>query len=200
MRQHLESLSPISPTPLEELLPGSPQDALSFMQELLHFKPSARLSAAKAMDHSFFDGMANRTERVTDIQPVDAATVDFEHGETRLSALRRKLLGEIEHYSKRSGEGGSSSSGNGNGGSSSSSSGAANAGPPAATAAAAAPPVGEAAAAAAAAAAEGGGNSSSSSLPPAKRPRRTSRERVAAEGPSHPMPSPIEPSSTRSRS
>jgi len=98
MREHLTTLTPISPTALEDLLPGSPPQAIALLQSLLQFKPSRRPSVREAMDHPFFDGMATRCDPVLATRPVDAATIDFEHAENKLPQVRRKILGEVKHY------------------------------------------------------------------------------------------------------
>lgn len=92
MREHLTTLTPISPTALEDLLPGSPPQAIALLQSLLQFKPSRRPSVREAMDHPFFDGMATRCDPVLATRPVDAATIDFEHAENKLPQVSARIL------------------------------------------------------------------------------------------------------------
>ena len=98
MREHLAALEPIAAQSFEELLPGSPPAAIQLLHELLQFRPSNRLSVTAAMDHSFFSTMQTRCERSLSVQPVDAATIDFEHAENKIPHVRKKILQEIKHY------------------------------------------------------------------------------------------------------
>ena len=43
-------------------------------------------------------GVNLAAQRALSVQPVDAATIDFEHAETQLPQVRRKILQEIRHY------------------------------------------------------------------------------------------------------
>lgn len=52
-RAFLASLPVTPPTPLTDLLPDAPPDALDLLSRLLCFDPAHRLSAAEALDHPY---------------------------------------------------------------------------------------------------------------------------------------------------
>jgi len=101
MRDHLNSLSPIPRTPLRDLYPASPDTAIDLLERILQFEPSRRCSVADAMDHPFFDGMKNKMHLQLASQPVDAATIDFEHSDFKVGAIRRLVVQEIHRYAER---------------------------------------------------------------------------------------------------
>lgn len=88
MREHLKSLDPVSAMSLEDLFPGSPPSAIALLHALLQFQPSKRCSVNEALEHPFFESMGTRVPTLLAAKPVDAATIDFEHKETKLPQAR----------------------------------------------------------------------------------------------------------------
>jgi len=101
MREHLNALEPVEPTPLADLFPGSPQAAMDLLHGILQFEPGKRTSVADAVAHPFFEGMVMQAPQLVASKPVDTATIDFEHSEIKLPQVRRKILDEIRYYTQR---------------------------------------------------------------------------------------------------
>jgi len=101
MRDHLASLSPIAPQPLRELYPMAPTSAIELVESILRFEPSRRCTVDQALVHPFFDGMQKRAPIQLAVSPVDSATIDFEHEEVKIAAIRRLIVQEIHFYADR---------------------------------------------------------------------------------------------------
>lgn len=45
------------PTPLTELMPDAPPEAINLLNKILVFDPNERLTAQQCLEHEFFDGV-----------------------------------------------------------------------------------------------------------------------------------------------
>ena len=101
MREELEVIGGAAPRPLQQRYPGAPAAATELLQAMLTFDPARRTGIDEALAHPFFADLPMTAQRVTAKQPVDAATVDFEHREVKLAKVRELVGSEVGEYTRR---------------------------------------------------------------------------------------------------
>ena len=89
------------PQPLFPPLPCAQAWGAELLQAMLTFDPARRTGIDEALAHPFFADLPMTAQRVTAKQPVDAATVDFEHREVKLAKVRELVGSEVGEYTRR---------------------------------------------------------------------------------------------------
>jgi mitogen-activated protein kinase 1/3 len=97
VRQHLRSLPPRPPKPLDTVFPDAPPDALDLLRNLLQFDPSKRLTALEALQHVYFRGLYT-PESIVSGSPLPPEEFFFEREQLTASQMRQLFWEEILHY------------------------------------------------------------------------------------------------------
>ena len=80
---------------------SSRRSAAALLERMLAFDPARRCAIDEALAHPFFADLPMTAQRVTAKQPVEAATVDFEHRDVKLAAVRELVGREVGEYTRR---------------------------------------------------------------------------------------------------
>ena len=80
---------------LQQKYPGSPPEAIDFLEKILIFNPYYRISLQQCLEHPLFSAMRNAEKEAIVGQPV---VLDFETLELNRERLRELILAECQHY------------------------------------------------------------------------------------------------------
>jgi len=80
---------------LQQKYPGSPPEAIDFLEKILVFNPYFRISLEQCLEHPLFTAMRNPEKEAIVGQPV---ILEFERMELNRERLRELMLQECQHY------------------------------------------------------------------------------------------------------
>lgn len=80
---------------LQQKYPGSPPEAIDFLEKILIFNPYYRISLQQCLEHPLFTAMRNAEKENLVGQPV---VLEFERDELNRERLRELLVAECQHY------------------------------------------------------------------------------------------------------
>ena len=93
--EYLEQFSGNPRANLQQKYPGSPPEAIDFLEKILIFNPYYRISLQQCLEHPLFSAMRNAEKEAIVGQPV---VLDFETLELNRERLRELILAECQHY------------------------------------------------------------------------------------------------------
>ena len=88
--KYIESLPPKPKTPLEEVFPGQPKEAIDLLDRMLDLNPLRRIKVEEALEHAYLESMHDPED-----EPVFEGKVDFSFEEDQsltLDKLKRLIL------------------------------------------------------------------------------------------------------------
>lgn len=80
---------------LQQKYPGSPPEAIDFLEKILIFNPYFRISLQQCLEHPLFSAIRNTEKEAIVGQPV---VLEFERMELNRERLRELILTECQHY------------------------------------------------------------------------------------------------------
>ena len=80
---------------LQQKYPGSPPEAIDFLEKILVFNPYYRISLQQCLEHPMFAAMRNAEKEAIVGQPV---VLEFERMELNRERLRELIIAECQHY------------------------------------------------------------------------------------------------------
>ena len=93
--EYLEQFAANPRANLQAKYPGSPPEAIDFLEKVLIFNPYYRISLEQCLEHPLFTRMRNPEKEAIVGQPV---VLDFESMELNREKLRELLVAECQHY------------------------------------------------------------------------------------------------------
>lgn len=94
--EYLNTFQNLQRADLQSKYPGSPSEAIDFLEQILVFNPYFRISLEQCIEHPLFKGV-RKTGQVESIKghPV---VLEFEKEELTKERMRELMLYEISHY------------------------------------------------------------------------------------------------------
>ena len=93
--EYLEQFAANPRANLQEKYPGSPPEAIDFLQKILVFNPYYRISLEQCLEHPLFNSIRNAEREAIVGQPV---VLEFENMDLTRDKLRELILKECQHY------------------------------------------------------------------------------------------------------
>lgn len=93
--EYLEQFASGARANLQQKYPGSPPEAIDFLEKVLVFNPYFRISLQDCLEHPLFNRVRNPEKEAIVGLPV---MLDFERLELNRSRLRELILVECQHY------------------------------------------------------------------------------------------------------
>lgn len=91
----MEQFPPGARANLQQKYPGSPPEAIDFLEKILIFNPYYRISLEQCLEHPLFTRVRNPEKEAIVGQPV---VLEFERLELNRDRLRSLMLAECQHY------------------------------------------------------------------------------------------------------